>query len=90
MFHMHAVVALGKMDRHFTGVVKTARGLVPKAILQKSVSPAHARRRIHLISTVGGVRLVATSYKYSRRKIPFFISTVGVGDMADGSPFIQC
>jgi hypothetical protein len=35
------------------------------------------------------VQLVANGYKYHRRKVMFFISTVGDGDMADGSPSIQ-
>jgi hypothetical protein len=30
---MHAAVALGKMKRHFTGVVKTSHDLFPKAFL---------------------------------------------------------
>jgi hypothetical protein len=34
MFHMYAAVALGKMKRHFIGVVKTALGLFPEAFLQ--------------------------------------------------------
>jgi hypothetical protein len=89
MFHGHAVVALGKMKRHYTGVVNTAHGLFPKAFFQESLSSAHARRRVQRISTVDGVQLVANGYKYCRRNILFFIPTVGDGDMADGSPFIQ-
>jgi hypothetical protein len=84
---MHAVVALGKVTHHFTGVVKTAHGLFLKACLQESLSLA--RNRVHLTSTVDGVQLVAIGYKYSRRKVLLFISTVGDGDMADGDPFIQ-
>jgi hypothetical protein len=30
LFHMQAAVALGKMKRHGTGVVKTSHGLFPK------------------------------------------------------------
>jgi hypothetical protein len=90
MFLMHAAVALGKMKRHFTGVVNTAHGLFRTAFLQESLSSAPARIRDYLISTVDFVQLVATCYKYSRRsKVLFLISTVGDGDMTDGSPFIQ-
>jgi hypothetical protein len=35
MLHMHAAVVLGKMKRHFTGVVKTANGLFPKAFTSR-------------------------------------------------------
>jgi hypothetical protein len=34
---MHVVVTLGKMKSHFTGVMKTPRGLFPKAFLQESL-----------------------------------------------------
>jgi uncharacterized protein VirK/YbjX len=34
---MHAAVALGKMKRHFTRVVKTSHGLFPKDLLQESM-----------------------------------------------------
>jgi hypothetical protein len=76
------------MKLHFTGVVNTTHGLFQKAFLQESLFSAHARSRAHLISTVDCVQLVSTRYKYSRRKVLFFISTVGDGDMADGNPFI--
>jgi hypothetical protein len=52
--------SLGKMKRHFTGVVKTAHGLFPKAFLQESLSSALAGSRAHIISTMDGVQLVAT------------------------------
>jgi hypothetical protein len=55
MFHMHVAFALGKLKRHFTGVVKTAHVLVPKAFLQKIISSAPARSRAHLIRTMDGV-----------------------------------
>jgi hypothetical protein len=38
---------------------------------------------------VEGVQLVAKGYKYNRRKVLFFISTLGAGGMADGNPYIQ-
>jgi hypothetical protein len=86
---MHATVALGKMKRHFTGVVKTSHGLFPKAFLQESMYTARARSRIHLSNIVEGVQVVATCYKYNRRKVSLFIFTVGAGGMADGNPYIQ-
>jgi hypothetical protein len=86
---MQAAVALGKMKRHFTGVVKTSHGLFPKAFLQKSLSTALARSKVHLRTTVEGVQLVATCYLYNRRKVLCFISTVGAGGVADGNPYIQ-
>ena len=86
---MQAAVALSKMKRHFTGVVKTSHALFPKAFLQESLSTAPAGSRVHLSTTVEGVQLVATGYKYNRRKVLFFISTVGAGGMADGNPYIQ-
>jgi hypothetical protein len=38
---------------------------------------------------VEGVQLVATCYKYNRRKVLFFISGDGAGGMADGNPYIK-
>jgi hypothetical protein len=88
MFHMHAVVALGKMKRHLSDVMKTAHGLFPKAFLQESLSSAPGRSRVHLISTVDGVQLVAMATSNVGVKLCFFCA-VGDGDMANGSPFIQ-
>jgi hypothetical protein len=42
LFHMHAVVALGKMKRHFTGVVKTSHSLSPKAFISESMPSSYA------------------------------------------------
>jgi hypothetical protein len=85
---MHAAVAHGTMKRHFTIVVNTAHGLFPNPFLQYSLSSAPARSRVHPISTVDCVQLVAID-KYNRREALFFIFIVCDGDMADGSPFIQ-
>jgi hypothetical protein len=68
---MQAVVALSKIKRHFAGVMKTSHGLFPKAFLQESLSTAPARSRVHLNTIVEGVQLVATCYKYNRRKVLF-------------------
>jgi hypothetical protein len=86
---MQTVVALGKMTRHFTRVVKTSHGLFPKAFLHESLSTTPAGSNVHLNTTMEGDQLVATRYKYNRRKDLFFISNVGAGGMADGTPYIQ-
>jgi hypothetical protein len=52
---MQAVVALGMMKRHFTGVVKTLHDLFPKAFLEESLSTAHAGSRVHLNIIAKGV-----------------------------------
>jgi hypothetical protein len=82
-------VALGKMKRHFTGAMKSSHALFPRAFVQEFMSKAPAGSIVHLSTNVEGVQLVATCYKYNRRKVLFLISTVGAGGMADGNPYIQ-
>eukprot|EP00873_Tetraselmis_striata_P019891 jgi/Tetstr1/440155/TSEL_028512.t2 len=84
-----AAVQVGKMGRHFIGVVKTGHGLFPKAFLKSHLASAPAGSMVALSAIVDGVDLMAVGYKYNMRKVLFFVATAGAGALEDGNPYIQ-
>jgi len=84
-----AAVQVGKMGRHFIGVVKTGHGLFPKAFLKSHLTSAPAGSRVALSAIVDGVDLMAVGYKYNMRKVLFLVATAGASPLEDGNPYIQ-
>eukprot|EP00873_Tetraselmis_striata_P015222 jgi/Tetstr1/435486/TSEL_024391.t1 len=84
-----AAVQVGKMGRHFIGVVKTGHGLFPKAFLKSQLTSAPAGSRVALSAIVDGVDLMAVGYKYNMRKVLFLVATAGASPLEDGNPYIQ-
>eukprot|EP00873_Tetraselmis_striata_P019334 jgi/Tetstr1/439598/TSEL_028022.t1 len=76
-------VKVGKMGRHFIGVVKTGHGLFPKAFLKSHLTSAPACNRVALSAIVDGVDLMAVGYKYNMRKVLFFVAKAGGGNTQD-------
>ena len=82
--------ACAKKDIEFIGVVKTAHSLFPKKWLEASLKDKSAGSRLVLTGTThDGHPLVATGYKYNKRKVLCFISTAGAGNTSNGNPYIQ-
>eukprot|EP00873_Tetraselmis_striata_P006477 jgi/Tetstr1/426741/TSEL_001678.t1 len=84
-----AAVQVGKMGRHFIGVVKSGHGMFPNAFLKSHLTSAPAGSRVALSAIVDGLDLMALGYKYNMRKVLFFVATAGAGALEDGNPFIQ-
>ena len=86
---MQTAISLKERGMDFIGVVKTGHSRFPKAFLETELAPHPAGSRLHLSSTIEGVNLVATGYKYNRRKVICFISTQGAASLTDGDAYIQ-
>lgn len=80
---------MSKKGYHFIGVVKTGHARYPKQWLEKNLATAPAGSRIHLEATVDGTDLIATGYKYNRRKVLCFISTKGASATVNGKAYEQ-
>ena len=84
-----AAVATAQSGHHFVGHVKNAHASFPKAYLKETLGPLCGGTSLHLEGSVDGIRLVASGYKYSRKKVLFFVHTKGCHtSTAPGTPYM--
>jgi hypothetical protein len=86
---VQAAVEVGKMGKQLIACVKTAHAGYPKDWLLSTLQPLPGGSRAILTSTVNGQNLLAVGYKYNRRKVLFFVATMGAGVTTNGAPYLQ-
>ena len=77
------------MGNEFVGCIKTAHAGFPKKFLEDNLKDKCAGSQLILFNEVDGVELLAIGYKYNKRKVLFFVATVGSGATTEGTPYIQ-
>jgi hypothetical protein len=82
-----AVLTRTEHDSNYIGVVKTNHSRYPKCYLEEVMRDWPGGSHINLSATVDGVELVATGYKYCRRKSLNFLWTKGAGHTEAGKPY---
>eukprot|EP00951_Prasinocladus_malaysianus_P014339 scaffold108899_cov15-Prasinocladus_malaysianus.AAC.1 len=82
-------VAMKKNGLDFIGVVKQGHARYPKTFIESTLQTMPAGSRLHLESVVDGIPLIATGYKYNRKKVLCFVSTKGAAPLTDGEPYTQ-
>ena len=75
-------------DSYYIGVVKTNSSKYPKKFIESTMTNWPAGSHLNLETVVDGVPIVATGYKYCRRKVLFFIWSKGAGHTEPGEPYI--
>ena len=76
------------LNVEFIGQVKTCTSGFPKKLLQDSLKMHPSGSWLCATATVAGVDLVATGYKYNRKRVLMFISTKGAGRAIPGAPYV--
>ena len=84
------LVVLAKQihDAHYIGVVKTNSGKYPKQFLQETMKDWPGGSYLNLRTTIDGVSVMATGYKYCNKKVLMFVWTEGAGHTEPGSPYL--
>ena len=82
------VQAMKIHDSYYIGVVKTNSSKYPKKFIEETMQNWPAGSHINLETVVDEVPIIATGYKYCKRKILFFVWTKGAGHTEPGDPYI--
>ena len=82
-----AILTKTEHNSNYIGVVKTNHSRYPKKFLEKTMSKWPSGSYLNLTSTIDGVKLFATGYKYCNRKALMFLWTDGAGNTEPGSPY---
>ena len=79
---------LAQSGHEVIGQLKTNHGGYPKDYLAEHLKDAPGGVHIVMKGTLpSGMEMVATGYKYSSKKVLFFISTPGAGPTTPGEPY---
>lgn len=76
-----------EFDTDFVGVVKNSHRKYPKEYLEKTMAEWPGGSHLVLEATIGGVDVVACSYKYNKKKVNCFVFTKGAGHTEPGEPY---
>lgn len=82
-----AVLTATNLHAHYIGVVKTNHSRYPRKYLKQVMDKWPGGSYLNLTTTIDGVKLYATGYKYCNRKALNFLWTDGAGSTEPGSPY---
>ena len=82
------VQAMKIHDSYYIGVIKTNSSKYPKKFIEETMQNWPAGTHLNLETVVEDVPIIATGYKYCKRKILCFIFTKGAGHTEPGKLYV--
>ena len=82
-----AVLARRIHDSDYVGIIKTNSGRCPKKFVEQKMKEWPGGSYLNLTTTIDGIELVVTGYKYCSSKVLTFVWTRGAGHTEPGDPY---